>query len=100
MSTGPVSPLLTQLGMGGVGGYLTGYAFKKIGKVLAIFSGLAFLCLQYLAYHGIIEVDYDKLVLLIEQLTGKASGLATSVLSNLPFGASFVAGFALGFRKG
>lgn len=100
MSLEVVSPLLTQLGLGGVGGYLTGYALKKMAKLLALFVGLVFLGLQYLAHIGIIQINYDKLVLFVEQFTGKASGLATFLFSNLPFGVSFLAGSALGFKKG
>lgn len=50
-----VSPLVFQLGVGGVLGFLAGYAFKKILKLLAVLLGLASAALIYLAYVGIIE---------------------------------------------
>jgi len=51
-----LTPLLTQLGVGGIAGLCTGYALKKIGKLIAVILGIAFIGLELLAYKGIISV--------------------------------------------
>jgi uncharacterized membrane protein (Fun14 family) len=38
-----LTPLLTQLGVGGVAGLCTGYTLKKMGKIVAFIVGLAFI---------------------------------------------------------
>ena len=41
-----LTPLIAQLGVGGVGGLCVGYAVKKVAKVVAVIVGLFFLGLQ------------------------------------------------------
>jgi len=98
-----ITPLLTQLGVGGVAGLCTGYALKKIGKLIAIILGLAFIGLELLAYKGIITINYDALVAwangVIGQV-GQAEGVLNVIIGNLPFAASFLVGFAIGFKMG
>ncbi len=43
------TPLVGEIGMGGVGGFLVGFAVKKAAKIIAVIIGLFFLSLQYLA---------------------------------------------------
>ncbi len=98
-----LTPIIAQLGVGGVGGLCVGYALKKIAKITAVIIGVGFLVLQYLAYEGIITIDYGALKDWALGLTGQASGLMgvlTSILANLPFASSFIVGFVLGFKKG
>lgn len=45
-------PLVGQLSVGGVAGYATGYAFKKLGKVVLFTGGLSFVALQVLSHYG------------------------------------------------
>lgn len=98
-----LTPLLTQLGVGGVAGLCTGYALKKIGKLVAVLVGLAFLGLELLAYKGIISINYSALQEwasgLIGQV-GEAEGILTLIIGNLPFASSFLVGFALGIKIG
>jgi uncharacterized membrane protein (Fun14 family) len=98
-----LTPLLTQLGVGGVAGLCTGYALKKIGKLVAVLIGIAFLGLELLAYRGIININYSALQEwasgLIGQV-GEAEGILTLIIGNLPFASSFLVGFALGIKIG
>lgn len=98
-----LTPLVGQIGIGGVGGFLVGYALKKFAKLVAIFLGLGFVILQYLAYVGVISINYGALKDWAMGVMGQASGLGGvvfNILANLPFGASFALGLYVGFKKG
>lgn len=55
-----LKPVLTQMGVGGIMGYCTGMALKKVGKTLATILGLGFVGLQSAAYAGYIEVNWKQ----------------------------------------
>ena len=95
------TPLLTQLGVGGVAGLCVGYAFKKLGKMVTFIIGLAFIGLELLAYKGIININYDAIQQWGSELIGQVSafeGVLTLIIANLPFAASFLVGFAIGLK--
>ncbi len=97
------TPLIGELGIGGVGGFLVGFAVKKAAKIIAVIIGLFFLSLQYLAYENIITIDYGALKVFANELLGQTSGAQTwltDFIVNAPFGAAFVGGLYLGLRKG
>jgi len=95
--------ILVQLGIGGIGGFLVGYAVKKVAKILAVILGLGFLSLLYLSYKGIIQISYDKLLSEVEKglgFTGFGQSVILSIIANIPFATSFTVGFLLGLKKG
>lgn len=102
MSTEVFGPIAAQLGTGGIGGFLVGYSIKKVAKIVAVMLGLLFVGLQYLAYVGILQINYDKLIESAQGLTGRVGEftLPSFLISNIPFAGSFAAGFAIGFAKG
>jgi uncharacterized membrane protein (Fun14 family) len=98
-----LTPLLTQLGVGGIAGLCVGYALKKVGKIIAFLLGIAFIGLELLAYRGIISINYtalDDWAKGVIGQVGQAEGLMTVIIGNLPFAASFLAGLAIGFKIG
>jgi len=98
-----LTTIASQLGLGGVGGFLVGYLVKKIAKILAFLAGLAFLGLLYLSNKGIVSVNYQKLTEMVSSMLGsttQANSMLTHVVANAPFGGSFVLGFALGIKAG
>lgn len=98
-----LSPLIYQLGAGGILGFVVGYAIKKVLKLLALIVGFFALILIYLGYVGIINVNYDKLTETVEGLIGNVGGASewlSPIIANLPFAGSFVVGAALGLKKG
>ena len=102
-STDFVSPLVAEIGIGGIGGFIVGYALKKIAKILVVLLGLGFLILQYLAYQGIININYSALTDWAKGLVGQASGfqgVLVALIAHIPFGATFAVGFALGLKMG
>lgn len=98
-----VSSLVYQLGVGGVGGFIVGYALKKLSKLMIFLIGIFIIILIYLSTQGIININYNGLWSALNSLLGWA-GAAFSwligVISLLPFAASFVAGFLLGLKLG
>ncbi len=93
---------LATLGGGGIAGWCVGYTLKKVAKVVAIFLGITFITLQYLAYKHIITVDWTKVQSAVDKqhLEKSAEGFMSVLTYNLPFAGSFVVGFFLGFKKG
>jgi len=98
-----LSPLAYQLGIGGVGGFIVGFAIKKITKLIAIIIGLFIIALLYLGTSGIISINYDKLWNATAGwlgLAGQAAEWLVGLISLLPFVGSFLVGFVLGFKLG
>jgi uncharacterized membrane protein (Fun14 family) len=92
-----------QLGVGGIGGFIAGYAVKKISKLVAIVIGLFLIALIYLGTQGIISINYNALFKAMEDALGLAgSGFSwlVGIISLLPFAGSFIVGFLLGFKLG
>ena len=101
-----LTPIFYQLGVGGFGGFLVGYAIKKIAKIVAVILGIFFLALLYLGFEGIIVINYNRLAERVSELlgalgtSGDALAPLTLITSHLPFAASFSAGFAMGLKIG
>jgi uncharacterized membrane protein (Fun14 family) len=92
-----------QLGIGGVGGFIVGYAFKKMSKLIVIVLGLFIAALLYLGVQGIISINYDALWNAVADSLGLAESAFSwivGVISLLPFAGSFIVGFLLGFKLG
>jgi uncharacterized membrane protein (Fun14 family) len=95
--------IVYQLGVGGIGGFIVGYAIKKISKLIVVLMGLFIIFLLYLGTSGIISVNYEQLWNTLTSLLGPASQAATwimGLISLFPFMGSFLAGFLLGFKLG
>lgn len=97
-----LTPIIYQLGVGGIGGFIVGYAIKKIVKIIAVILGLLLLFLIYLGSIGVINVNYDKLTEATSKAlpTIEASNLLMPIINHLPFAGSFMVGFILGLKKG
>ncbi|MEM3700151.1 MAG: FUN14 domain-containing protein [Candidatus Bathyarchaeia archaeon] len=98
-----ISPLAYQLGLGGIGGFIVGYAVKKLSKLIAILIGLFIIALIYLSTQGILSINYERLFDSLKNalgLVGQAAEWFISLISLLPFMGSFVVGFLLGFKLG
>lgn len=98
-----VSPLVFQLGVGGVGGFIVGFALKKLSKLILFLIGIFIIVLIYLSTQGIININYSGLWSALNGLIGLAGSAFSwlvSVISLLPFAASFVACFLLGLKLG
>ena len=91
-----------ELGIGGLGGVLVGYAFKKVAKIVAIMAGLGMLALGYLSSESIIQIDQDALRLSVPGIFSSVGGfqnVALSMFSHAPFFAAFVGSLYLGLTR-
>jgi len=98
-----LTPLTYQLGVGGIGGFIAGYALKKLMKIVAVIIGLIILLLVYLGYRGIITINYEALGGSVSGalgLTGQAAEIVSPIIAHLPFAGAFGLGFFLGFKMG
>jgi len=98
-----LSPLVYQFGIGGIGGFVAGFAAKKISKLIIIIVGLFVIGLLYLGTSGIINISYDKLWNAMADglgLAGRGAEWLVGLISILPFMGSFVIGFLIGFKLG
>jgi uncharacterized membrane protein (Fun14 family) len=98
-----ITPVVWQLGLGGVGGFVVGFALKKITKVFIVIIGLFVLALLYLSVNGVININYSALWKTIANglgVAGQAASWIVGVVSVLPFVGSFVVGFLLGLKIG
>ncbi|MEM2420122.1 MAG: FUN14 domain-containing protein [Candidatus Bathyarchaeia archaeon] len=96
-------PIIYELGLGGLGGFIIGFAIKKLSKLILFLLGLFIVFLVYLNIKGVLSLNYEALFSFISELLG-ASGSAFSwfvhAIALLPFAVSFVAGFLLGLKLG
>ena len=98
-----LSPLAYQLGIGGIGGFVVGYAFKKISKLIIVLIGVFIIALLYLGTSGIININYEALWKALEgsfSFASQAASWLIGLISLLPFMGSFIVGFLLGFKLG
>jgi uncharacterized membrane protein (Fun14 family) len=106
-------PLAGTIGGGFFVGLVTGYAIKKIIKIVAVIIGLFIAALAYLEFQRIIDVNWTKLQAVLQNgLTWVADLIIhiannigaghTGALSNLgiPLASSASAGFVLGLVRG
>lgn len=101
-----LTPLLQQLGFGGVAGVCVGYFAKKAAKTMALLLGCLFVLLQVLAYYQIVSINWGGVSGAFD--TAAETGVFDSamaslmkvLLHNIPFGAAFLGGFAIGAKKG
>ena len=93
--------ILFQLGIGGIGGFLIGYAIKKVVKI-ALIIGVIVFSLIFLAYINVINVDYGGLAEIASSFVNAvnpALNMLTPLLAHIPFIVSLIIGLFLGFRR-
>ena len=98
-----ITPIVYQLGVGAVGGFIVGFALKKVTKIIAVIIGLFILALIVLGARGILVLNYDKLFTAVSGLFGtswQAFGWLTAIIAHLPFAGSFLVGLFLGWKIG
>ena len=95
-----VNAMMSDVGVGGLVGFVTGYALKKLMKLAMAIIGAYVLSLFYLQQKGVITINTDKLFNLTGSITQQVVNLSQKVVGILPGTGAFVAGFYIGFKKG
>jgi uncharacterized membrane protein (Fun14 family) len=98
-----LSPVVYQLGLGAVGGFVVGFALKKLAKLFIVLIGIFVVVLLYLGTSGVISINYNALWNTIAGWLGgaaQAAGWLVGLISLLPFIGSFLVGFLLGLKIG
>lgn len=98
-----ITPVVYQLGLGAIGGFVLGFALKKIAKIFIVIVGLFILALLYLGVNNVININYGNLWTTIANglgLAGAAASWIVGIISVLPFVGSFIVGFLLGLKIG
>ena len=96
-----------ELGTGAAIGGITGFAAKKIAKLIAVLVGLELALFKFLESRGFLTVNWEKFGGITQGLAknGGAAGTESvpflnTILSTLSVSAGFTGGFMVGFRKG
>ncbi|MFB6133836.1 MAG: FUN14 domain-containing protein [Halanaeroarchaeum sp.] len=94
-----------EFGTGAVIGFIIGYAFKMLAKVVAVIIGLELALFSYLESQGILTVQWDRLSGGLIEASSMATATqppswVTSLISTLSIGAGFTGGFLVGFKRG
>jgi len=98
-----IPPVIYQLGVGAICGFIIGFAIKKAMKLLMIIAGFFLLILVYLGYSGVITINFEKLLQAVGNLLSwgqQAADWLTIIISTLPLTGSFILGLILGFKVG
>lgn len=99
---GPLVDLGIELGTGGVLGVLVGFTAKKLVKVAAVIAGVLVGLLATLEVEGFVTVHWGALrdLLAATAVGERIPAVLLELSAGVPIGGSFVAGVALGFKKG
>jgi uncharacterized membrane protein (Fun14 family) len=98
-----ITPVVYQLGLGAVGGFIVGFALKKLAKLFVVLIGIFVIALLYLSTSGVISINYSALWNTIVGWLGGAGHAASwlvGLISLIPFIGSFMVGFLLGLKIG
>ena len=112
MSNDPsnVNVIVTLSSMSGVAGICSGYAVQYIGKQVAFWIGVLFLCIQFLVYRGYVTTNLtkvqDDIVDIVDQNDDDTFDvqdvniITKNMMGIISVGIPSLAGFSFGFYTG
>lgn len=96
--------LLQTLGLGLLTGFLLGYLFKKVTKVLIFLAGLVIVVVFVFGHNEILEIDWlstkDRFHGLFDEYFDQYSDRLKNFLRNAPFLIGLIVGGLFGLVKG
>ena len=94
-----ITPIIFMLIIGGVSGYFAGKIFKRVSGMALAIGVFAFIII-FLAYTGNLDLNFDALAANISSILGIIAPLGIiTLVSSVPFVASFIAGLFVGYRR-
>jgi uncharacterized membrane protein (Fun14 family) len=94
-----VTPIIFMLFIGGVSGYLAGRIFKRVSGMTLAIGVFAFVIIS-LAYTGNLDLNFEAIAANLSNIVGIIAPLGLiTLVSSVPFVASFVAGLFVGYRR-
>jgi len=90
--------VLKELGFGGAMGFLIGFTFKRIFKLLAFILGLYLISLIWLADNGVVTVNWAGLEGFAKSFFSSFNSFAQNIIKTASFGGGFAVGFAVGMK--
>jgi len=96
-------PVVSQLGLGAIGGFVVGFAIKKLAKLVLFLLGILVIALLFLAKDSVISINYEALWAWLANMLGVAGQALVAVfgaISVLPLIGSLGFGFLLGLKVG
>jgi len=84
---------LKQMGFGALLGFMVGFTFKRILKLLFFVIGIYVISLIWLADAGFLSVKWEAIGRSISSLLASADDFTRGAVRTLSFGGSFAAGF-------
>ena len=94
-----ITPIVFMLIIGGVSGYLAGSLFKRVSGMALTIGIFAFIVIV-LAYTGNLDLNFDAIATNVSNVIGIVAPLGIiTLISSVPFVASFIAGLFVGYRR-
>ncbi len=98
-----LTPIVFQLGIGVVGGFILGFALKKIAKIFLLLAVIVVVALLFLGVSNVLNINFGSLWDSVSGWLGSAGQAASWVvglIAIIPFIGSFLVGFVIGFLLG
>lgn len=94
-----------EVGGGAVIGVITGYAAKKVAKLIAVLIGIQLAVFKFLESRGILTVDWNAISGGLVGVTDVAQSSTPppwlhTIITTFSVSAGFVGGFLIGFKRG
>lgn len=94
-----IAPILFVLMIGGVSGYFAGMLVRRASR-MAVTIAIIAITLIVLAYIGTVNINFDSITTSITNFIGLLAPLGIiTLVSSVPFVASFITGLFIGFNR-
>ena len=92
-------PMIFLLIIGGIAGYFAGHLVRKV-SLMALPIAVFVLIVLTMAYIGNLDLNFDAIASTVSNVAGALTPLGIlTLLSSVPFVASFVAGLFMGYNR-
>jgi uncharacterized membrane protein (Fun14 family) len=93
-----INPIITQVGIAGIGGFFVGYLIKRVLK-FALMIGVFVFIFIYFVYDSAIQFNYTELMAHAQEVAAPAWTFVSPLLMQIPAVGSLILGVLIGFTK-